>query len=113
MILEKFNQFDLYKLNVSKSLGVECCREMIDPLIEQSNLKTEDLLATFTEHIAIQISIVFNRNEIKNVLITGGGAYNEFLIQCIDEKSKTKLILGDPVLIEYKEALIFAWMGVL
>lgn len=112
-LLEKLNQLEFYELNAAKSLGVEWCREMVDPLIEQSNLKTEDLLATFTEHIAIQISKVFNRNEIKNVLITGGGAYNEFLIQCIAKKSMTKLILGDPVLIEYKEALIFAWMGML
>ena len=111
--LELLNQLEFYALNSAKSLGVEWCKENIDPLLHQFDLSTEDLLATFTENIAIQISEVLNRNEIKNVLITGGGAYNEFLIQCIDKKSKTKLILGDPVLIEYKEALIFAWMGML
>ena len=58
------------------------------PLLHQFDLSTEDLLATFTEHIAIQISKVLNRNEIKNVLITGGGAYNEFLIQCIDKNQR-------------------------
>lgn len=112
-LLNLLNQLEFYELNSAKSLGVEWCKEMIEPLFKSFDLCTEDLLATFTEHAAVQIANVLNRNEIKNVLITGGGAYNQFLIESINQKVKTELILGDETLIEFKEALIFVLMGML
>ena len=73
----------------------------------------ENVLATFTEHIAIQISKVFNENQLKKVLVTGGGAFNAYLIEKLNEKTTSEIIIPDEKIINFKEALIFALMGVL
>jgi anhydro-N-acetylmuramic acid kinase len=68
-------------------------------------------LATFTEHIAIQIGYQFHQGA--TVLVTGGGAYNRFLLERIRFHSNVELVLPSHKLIEYKEALIFGLLGVL
>lgn len=110
-LLEELNQLEFYSDKAPKSLGIEWIHQNILPLIE--NQKTEDLLATFTEHSAVQIAKIFNEFEIKNVLITGGGTYNNYLIEKIKAKTKTEIHIPKKEIIEYKEALIFAFMGVL
>src|SRR5690606_820498 len=72
-LLDELNSLEFYKMNPPKSLGIEFCIEQIFPLIEVSDLSNEDLLATFTEHFAQQIAQIFHQNQLKNVLITGGG----------------------------------------
>ena len=81
------------------------------PLIK--NQKPENLLATFTEHSAVQVAKILEEFDIKNVLITGGGTYNSYLIEKIKAKTKTEIQIPAREIIEYKEALIFAFMGVL
>ena len=49
----------------------------------------------------------------KRVLITGGGAYNKFLMQLIHQKSKAIIVSPQPEIIDFKEALIFAFLGYL
>lgn len=110
-LLEELNQLEFYSLQHPKSLGIEWINQSILPLIK--NQKTEDLLATFTEHSAVQIADTFNEFNIKNVLITGGGTYNSYLIEKIKAKTKTDIQIPAMEIIEYKEALIFAFMGVL
>ena len=47
-------------------------------------------------------------------MITGGGAYNDFLIQQIQENlPQIEIIIPEPKTLEYKEALIFALLGIL
>jgi anhydro-N-acetylmuramic acid kinase len=111
--VQKLNQIEFYHQKPPKSLGIEWCLEKIHPILNKLNLSTEDLIASFTEHISIQITEIFNQNEIKNCLITGGGAYNQYLISLIQEKTSTEIILPEPQIIEFKEALIFALMGML
>ncbi len=110
-LLEKLNTLSFYKENPPKSLGLEWVKENIYLLF--SGMQAEKILATFTRHIAVQIAEVFKKNNLKNVLLTGGGAYNRFLIHQISELSDTEIIIPDSGIIEYKEALIFAFMGVL
>ena len=112
-LLEELNQLDYYKKTHPKSLGIEWCNEKIYPIIEKYPLKTENIISTFTEHIAEQIAVVLNQNSIRNVFITGGGAYNVFLIERIQTKTDCQIILPEKQIIEYKEALIFAFMGLL
>src|SRR5690606_32492076 len=85
----------------------------IFPMIQNSSEKTEDLLATFTEHFTVQISNILNKNQIKNVLITGGGAYNQFFIHQLKNQYSGEIIIPEKNIIEFKEALIFALMGLL
>lgn len=110
-ILEQLNALDFYKKQHPKSLGIEFVNAEIFPLL--NNETPENVLATFTEHIAIQISKVFNENQLKKVLVTGGGAFNAYLIEKLNEKTTSEIIIPDEKIINFKEALIFALMGVL
>ncbi len=110
-ILAQLNALTFYQQNPPKSLGAEWVFESIFPLIKNDTI--EKLIATFTEHVASQIAVVTNEYGLNNVLVTGGGAYNTYLIESIQKKTNTQFILPAPQIIEYKEALIFAFMGVL
>lgn len=112
-LLNNLNELDFYQLKYPKSLGFEFVKEIILPLIEKYKISIEDKLATFTEHIAYQIGMILPNKENK-LLITGGGAYNDFLIQRIQfYLMKTSLLIPEKKIIEYKEALIFGLLGVL
>ena len=82
-------------------------------LYQYYKISVEDKLRTIYEHIARQIVRSLDSPVKKKVLVTGGGAYNKFLMGVIREKSHHQLIIPDPILIEYKEALIFAFLGTL
>ena len=110
-ILEELNTLTFYQKPAPKSLGVEFVNSEIFPLLKDKI--PENIIATFTEHIAEQIAKVFNDNQLKTVLVTGGGTFNTYLLEKIREKSQTELIVPDENIINFKEALIFAFMGVL
>ena len=110
-ILEELNALTFYQKPAPKSLGVEFVNSEIFPLLKDEI--PENIIATFTEHIAEQIAKVFNDNQLKTVLVTGGGTFNTYLLEKIREKSQTELIVPDENIINFKEALIFAFMGVL
>lgn len=108
-LLKKLNGLDFYSKKGVKSLGAEWLEKEFLPIVKKTNISTENKLATLVEHIAIQISKHLEKN--KNVLITGGGAYNDFLIQRIKFHSNSKMVLPEKYLIDYKEALIFGLLG--
>ncbi|MCS3532963.1 anhydro-N-acetylmuramic acid kinase [Chryseobacterium sp. JUb7] len=110
-LLRQLNSLDFYNRNHPKSLGIEWCNQYIFPTF--NGIETIDLLATFTEHIALQISNILNQYPIKNVLFTGGGTYNTYLIEKIKSKTTAEVIIPEKDIIDHKEALIFAFMGVL
>ena len=110
-ILEQLNALTFYQKSAPKSLGVEFVNSVVFPLLKDET--PENIIATFTEHIAEQIAKVFNDNQLKTVLVTGGGTFNTYLLEKIREKSQTELIVPDENIINFKEALIFAFMGVL
>ena len=110
-ILEELNTLTFYQKPAPKSLGVEFVNSVVFPLLKDET--PENIIATFTEHIAEQIAKVFNDNQLKTVLVTGGGTFNTYLLEKIRGKSQTELIVPDENIINFKEALIFAFMGVL
>ena len=110
-ILKKLNDLRYYSQNPPKSLGLEWVQKEIFPLLNK--LQPEAALATFTEHAAQKIAESFLNYNIKNILITGGGVYNDFLISLIRKKCATSIIIPEKEIIEYKEALVFAFMGML
>lgn len=93
-----------------KSLGKEWVLSEVFPLLERSGLSTEDQIATFTTHAAEQIS----KNILSGrTLVSGGGAYNTHLLNLIRQNSQSEIEIADKTTTDYKEAMIFAFLGVL
>ncbi len=115
-LLKALNELSFYKMLPPKSLGIEWVNAVVFPLIESYKLSPQDVLRTFTAHIAQcvgkSLETPSNGSEIK-VLITGGGVYNTFLVNEIKKYTTASIILPNSKLIEYKEALIFGLLGVL
>lgn len=110
-LLDALNKLEYYQQPHPKSLGREWVEKTFLPLIFHTSFTVEDLLATTCEHAAIQIAK--NIHSPGKILITGGGAYNDHLIKRIQAHSEAQVILPPPDIIEYKEALIFAFLGLL
>ncbi|WP_147679020.1 anhydro-N-acetylmuramic acid kinase [Algibacter pacificus] len=108
---DALNKLEFYKEAPPKSLGLEWVNKNVFPLIEASNSSEKDVLRTYSHHIAQQISKVIKPNA--KILATGGGAYNDYIISKIKLKSKAEIIIPNPDLVEFKEALIFGFLGVL
>ncbi len=112
-LLEKLNALDFYNQKFPKSLGLEWVKINVIPLIDSFKLPIKDVLRTFVEHVAIQISKEINIKERSKVLITGGGVFNLFLMKQIKKHTNNEVIIPSKEIIEYKEALIFGFLGVL
>ncbi|MCD6068298.1 MAG: anhydro-N-acetylmuramic acid kinase [Bacteroidetes bacterium] len=113
MVLNQMDKLDYYHTEGYKSIGREWIEQEVISLLERNGLSIEDKQATCVEHAAQQIAKVLNTHKIKRLLITGGGAYHSFLLERIKAYTKCRLILPDKKIIEYKEALIFAFLGLL
>ncbi len=110
-LLEQLNALDYYKTAAPKSLGIEWVNKMVFPIIEAYTFDAKDILATCTEHIAKQLAEAFMSDS--KVLVTGGGAYNAYLLECVKAHKNIELVVPENQLVEYKEALIFGLLGVL
>jgi anhydro-N-acetylmuramic acid kinase len=112
-MLQTLNGLSYYHLKPPKSLGREWIEKEVIPMFTLYNISTEDAACTFCEHIAMQISACLADDPYKQMLITGGGAFNTFLINRIAAHTKVKLIIPDADTVNYKEALVFAFLGLL
>lgn len=112
-LFTRMNQLDFYKQAPPKSLGREWFIGMLLPLMNQSTLSPEDLMATVLEHIAFQVARGINDAGVKSVLVTGGGALNQSLIKRIAHYTTASIEIPEAQLIHYKEALVFALLGAL
>ena len=110
-LYSRLNKLDYYNNNHPKSLGIEWVNSTIIPLLDLYPNQIADLLYTYSCHIAEQVS-KSTINE-KNILVTGGGAKNKFLIDLINKKLNNNVVIPDDTLIDYKEAIIFGFLGVL
>jgi len=111
-LLNKLNQLQYYSDLPPKSLGIEWIENNIFPIINSYKISPTDKLKTFSTHIAMQISNYINVPNT-TVFITGGGTFNTFLINQIKQHSKSQIIIPPTEIINFKEALIFAFLGVL
>ncbi len=109
-LLRKLEALDYYKKAGPKSLGREWAEAQVMPLLDVE-LAPEDKLATFTLHVAKRLAWAL-RTVKGPTLVTGGGARNSYLIELL-EKEGVELKVPDMQLIDYKEALIFGFLGVL
>jgi anhydro-N-acetylmuramic acid kinase len=121
-LLEKLNELDYYKKPFPKSLANDFGTEVVYPMLRDAGCEIQDCLRTYIEHIAIQIknavTLINSRlpTPDSRLLTTGGGAFNKFLIERIKahlSPEKIEVIVPDEKLVNYKEALIMAFIGVL
>jgi len=119
-LLQKLNSLNYYSLPYPKSLANSFGTDIIYHLIKNFDLSTEDSLCTYAEHIALQIKNAlipfFNKSELQQVVITGGGAFNQFLIQRIQtnlSEINFEIHIPEDDVVIYKEALIMALLGTL
>ncbi|MFN5921311.1 MAG: anhydro-N-acetylmuramic acid kinase [Bacteroidota bacterium] len=109
-LLDKLNALNYYTLKAPKSLGMEWVQACIFPMLNESGLLPQDAMATYVRHAAQQITQSINAGE--KVLITGGGAYHTFLLNELKQHGMN-YVLPEREVIEFKEALIFAFLGYL
>lgn len=110
-LLDRLNNLEFYSMKGPKSLGREWVENEVIPLIDSYNLSIEDKLCTFCEHVAVQIG-----SHIKGgkVLLTGGGALNKYLVERMSARApQCEYVVPDKLTINFKEALIFAFLGML
>lgn len=121
-LFEQLNALAYYQSPFPKSLGKEWVDAHIFPLLAHySTASAADLLCTFSHHIAFQIAaaaIAYSKqysSTSTKLLATGGGAFNDFLITLLSEYlgGKVEISLPEVQTINFKEALIFAFLGVL
>ena len=113
ILLEELNNLNYYQKFGPKSLGIEFVNELILPLIEKKDLQPNDILMTFVDHVSFQINESIKKYPQNKILITGGGAFNKNLVETIKSKIKHEVIIPKKEIINFKEALIFAYLGVL
>ena len=115
-LLKELNALNYYSQAAPKSLSREWVDSQFMPLFHQSADSDEDKLRTMSAHIAQQIqkstANIIEQGKTK-MLVTGGGALNHFLIECIKEETSLEIVVPNRPIIEFKEAVIFAFLGVL
>ena len=122
-LLQQLNALEYYRLPFPKSLANDMGTDLVYPLIKASNIPTADALRTYAEHIAVQIHDAVLQVATDagiapsgKLLATGGGALNVFLVNILKEKLASlnvELIIPDKKLVNYKEAMVMALIGVL
>ena len=122
-LLQKLNGLDYYSQPYPKSLANDFGTDIVYPMIFDTGCETRDALRTYVEHIVIQtrdaiVNLINNKPQPANrkLLVTGGGAFNTFLVNRLSEELQQlqiEVMVPDEKLIQYKEAMIMAFMGVL
>ena len=121
-LLHRLNSLEYYTLPHPKSLANSFGTDEVFPIVQSFSLPVADKLRTYAEHIATQVFLSLqgllskdNDTPIR-MLVTGGGAFNSFLVERLRQMLAAlniELAVPDAMLINYKEALVMALIGVL
>lgn len=110
-VLAQLNEQDYFQQPAPKSLDAKETVMTSLELMGNAEYNIPDLLHTLVAHISDQISLVLNKSSVSQVMVTGGGALNTYLMEQLQEKSKAEIVIPDPQIIDSKEALIMAFLG--
>lgn len=116
-LLNTLNSLEYYSKPFPKSLDNLFGTDTIYPIL-QSVASSEDRMATYAEHIGVQVSEAVKplAKPGEKLLVTGGGAHNHFLIERLNahlESSGLTVEVPEPSLVDMKEALIMGFIGLL
>jgi anhydro-N-acetylmuramic acid kinase len=119
-LLNRLNRLEYYTLAYPKALANSFGTDIVFPVIKEFQLSVEDALATYVEHISMQVknSLMpfFDNGKMQSLMITGGGAFNKFLIKKMAEylsEINFEISIPEDEVVNYKEALIMALLGTL
>ncbi len=112
-LLNELNLLEYYSQPGPKSLGKEWLYTNFIPILAKFNDSKKDILKTLYEHIVFQILRIINLEKFNKILITGGGCHNKFLISLLQKHCHAILVIPEEEIIDFKEALIFAFLGIL
>lgn len=117
-LINKLDELEYYGSDFPKSLGTEWLEQKVEPIIDSGNLSIQDKMCSFVHHAAKQTAKViysYNPNDTAKVLCTGGGAYNSYFVETLKKyiPENIQIVIPEANIIEFKEALIFAFLGVL
>lgn len=110
-LLHRLNQLEFYAGSPPKSLGREWMESHFFPALFSGGISDRNKLRTVYEHIAIQIAR--SVPEPGKILVTGGGAFNTFLIERMRDHIHGEVSIPADELVMFKEAIIFAFLGLL
>ncbi|NNE02710.1 MAG: anhydro-N-acetylmuramic acid kinase [Eudoraea sp.] len=116
--LAQLNALDYYTQPYPKSTGYEWFAGEILPILNSVDAPKESLLHTSIVHIceqvAMQVKALAGEGQ-HTLLVTGGGALNTFMMEVLQDQlgDTIRVVIPNKQLIEFKEALVFAFMGVL
>ncbi len=111
-LLKELDKIEYYQRTLPKSLGREWLESNFITILTNNNYENIDVLHTLYQHISNKLADEINEKG-KTVLVTGGGAFNKYLIELFRNKSECEIIIPDDKLVNYKEAIIFAFLGFL
>lgn len=119
-VWEQINAIKWYQKEAPKSLHNDFVNEAVLPFFDTIK-DNEDALHTATRHIAFQIAEAIksyqNPLQPQRILVTGGGAFNQFLLECIDEElnknGTMEVIVPEENSLKFKEAIAMALIGAL
>jgi anhydro-N-acetylmuramic acid kinase len=118
-LLDKLNQIEFYSKSYPKSLGREWINKEFWHIVRDfDNEPVGDRMKTLVVHIARQIAASIDTLHGDNgngasVLATGGGAHNASLIDHLRAETEAEIVIPDPLMVDFKEAMIFALLGAL
>jgi anhydro-N-acetylmuramic acid kinase len=110
-LLQQLNDLTFHRQAPPRSLGREWFEAEVLPLIADVRIPLENRLRTVVEHIATMIASAIGEGR-DAVLVTGGGAHNDFLVQRLRALCNCRVVVPAPAIVDFKEALIFAFLGV-
>ncbi len=112
-LFDAMNNQLYYFVKPPKSLSNENVEKHFFSLLNSFEIPVEDKLYTVVKHIAFQINSVIQSDTTKNIIVTGGGAHNLFLMKALHYEKGHNFIVPSRNIVDFKEAIIFALMGVL
>jgi len=112
-LLKELDDISFYKQDPPKSISREWLEQVFVPVLKKHKISDKDKISTIYEHISYQIAKIPAGNSKTTLFVTGGGVYNKYLMDLLGQISNCSIIIPDKIIIEYKEAMIFAFLGML
>lgn len=111
-LLARLEALPFYATPPPRSLGREWFEQHMEPLLG-GGIPLADRMRTVVEHVAGQVARELGEHDAESVLASGGGAHNGFLVERIAALGKARPVLPSTEVIDFKEAVVFAFLGLL